>query len=128
MDNIKKLLDDEIKEEIESLSDLKDGSDEKSKAIDGVAKLYRLRIEENEAKAARKKEEEHRTDELIAKKEQRKDAFIDRCINAGLAILTTVGGWACYNHWYKRGLKFEETGTITSPQTRGLLSRLLPKK
>ena len=40
--NIKDLLNEEIATEIQNLSELKAGSDEKSSAIDDLAKLYKL--------------------------------------------------------------------------------------
>ena len=41
--NIKDLLNEEIAMEIQNLSEFKAGSDEKSSAIDDLAKLYKLR-------------------------------------------------------------------------------------
>ena len=46
MDEIRDLLGEEIKEEIQNLSTLEPGSKEKSTAIEDLATLYRLRIEE----------------------------------------------------------------------------------
>lgn len=45
-ENIKDLLNEEIAAEIQAISSLDSGSNEKSKAIEDLAKLYRLRIEE----------------------------------------------------------------------------------
>jgi hypothetical protein len=45
-DEIRELLNEEIKAGIQDLSNLQAGSEEKSKAIDGLATLYKLRIEE----------------------------------------------------------------------------------
>ena len=47
--SIKDLLNEEIATEIQNLSELEAGSDEKSSAIDDLAKLYKLRIEENKS-------------------------------------------------------------------------------
>ena len=46
-DNIRDLLSGEISREIQALSNLNAGSKEKSTAIDDLAKLYKLRIEES---------------------------------------------------------------------------------
>lgn len=142
MDDINKLLGEEIKSEIENLSNLEDGSEEKSKAIEDLAKLYRLRIEEIKAET----EHDRQRDEAMleqdkyelaletadAEKEeklaQRKAANLDRIINIGLQVGLAVGGWLVYDIWHRRGLKFEETGTITSPWTRNLVSKMTPKK
>ena len=42
-ENIKELLNEEIAAEIQAISSLNSGSEEKSKAIEDLAKLYRLR-------------------------------------------------------------------------------------
>ena len=117
MEDIKHLLDEEIEAEFENLSSMEPGSDERAKATEDLAKLYKLRIDEIKA-------ETERDD----KKAQRKEVILDRCLNIGLQVGLTVGGWLVYDIWHRRGLKFEETGTITSPMTRNLVSRMLPKK
>ena len=48
-ENIKELLNEEIAAEIQAISSLNSGSEEKSKAIEDLAKLYRLRIEETKS-------------------------------------------------------------------------------
>ena len=49
-ENIKELLNEEIAAEIQAISSLDSGSEKKSKAIEDLAKLYRLRIEERAVK------------------------------------------------------------------------------
>ena len=46
-ENIKELLNEEIAAEIQAISSLDSGSEKKSKAIEELAKLYRVRIEPN---------------------------------------------------------------------------------
>lgn len=117
MNEIKELLSEEIEESIKSLSGLEEGSDKRSKAIDEVTKLHNMRMEEIKANAEH--EENHK---------KRKDEKIDRFINVGLQVVTFVGGLVAYDIWHRRGLRFEEEGTITSPHTRNLISRMLPGK
>ena len=117
MDEIKVMLDEEIKAEIEKLNTLDAGSDEKSKAVEDLTKLYKLKIEEQ--KAAMEQAEQ------LAR---RKEVNADRIINIGLQVGLAVGGWIVYDVWHRRGLKFEEEGTITSPWTRNLMSKMFPKK
>lgn len=135
MDDVKTLLGTEIRKEILNLPNLEAGSDKKSKAIDDVAKLYRLRIEEIKAETECKEKQNQyalalrtRSEEMVYKEAQRKDQIVDRWINVALQGCLAIGGWLAYDIWHRRGLKFEETGTITSPLTRNLLSRMLPKK
>lgn len=142
MDKIQKALQEEINDEIQKLSSLEPGSSEHSKATDDVVKLYRLRIEEIRAEAEQKDkrdryklEKSQMEQDILAKSEEkadkealRKDQNLDRWIGLGVQVGLAVGGWLVYDIWNRRGLKFEETGTITSPWTRNLVSRMLPKK
>ena len=69
-----------------------------------------------------------REKELEIKETQTKEMALDRWVNLGLQVGLTLVGIFAYDRWYRRGLKFEETGTITSPMTRNLISRMLPNK
>lgn len=142
MDKIQKALQEEINDEIQKLSSLEPGSSEHAKATDDVVKLYRLRIEEVRAEAEQKDKRDRykleksqmeqdilaRSAEKADKEALRKDQNLDRWIGLGVQVGLAVGGWLVYDIWNRRGLKFEETGTITSPWTRNLVSRMLPKK
>lgn len=116
MDKNKQLLSEKIEEGFKKLSTLEDGSEAKQKATDDVAKLYSLKIEEDKLAVEREDKEA-----------QHKDVVRDRWINAGVQVGLAICGWLAYDIWHRRGLKFEETGTITSPQTRNLISKMLPK-
>lgn len=135
MDEIKDLLGDEIKKEINNLSSLDDATEKKSKAIDDIAKLYRLKLEETKIEAElednrnrHELEKMAKDDERTSREEQRKKINLDRVVDVGLQVLTVVGGWIAYDVWHRRGLKFEETGSVTSPFTRNLMTKMLPKK
>lgn len=134
MDEIRNLLDEQIKTEIQNLDYLEMGSKEKQNAIDGIAKLYELRLSENKAETAQienqarmeldtKKVENEIDDDKV----KRKGANLDRWISLGLQIAIPLGTFIAYDIWHRRGLKFEETGTITSPWTRNLMSKMTPK-
>ena len=97
---IKDLLGEEIKTEIQNLSTLEPGSKEKSTAIDDLAKLYRLRIED----------------------ESRKDRYFRLGVEAAGIILPLI----FYGIWLRKGFKFEETGTFTSTTFRNLFNRFRP--
>lgn len=116
-DKVQVLLNEEIAKDIQKLSDMDNGSDKKSKAVEELTQLYKLRIEE----AKIEKEQETRETTL-------KSQAFDRWISIGVQVGLAIGGWVAYDVWYRRGLRFEETGSITSPMTRNLLSRLIPKK
>lgn len=140
MDDIKQMLDEQIKTEIEGLASLQTGSEEKSKATHVVTELYKLRLDEMKIKAEREEhldrnelerdkhflESQSRDDERVLKEVQYKSQNLDRWINVGLItgqLLITI---IAYDIWNRRGLKFEEEGTIRSPHTRNLLSKMIP--
>lgn len=117
MDEIRKLACKELVSEIEDLANLKAGTDEKQKAVASVVELYKVVNEETEAE--REREE---------RRKQRKEQFINTIINVGVPAILTVGGWFAYDRWFAKGLKFEETGTITSPWLRNITSKMAPKR
>lgn len=135
MDEIRDLLGEEIKDEIQEISSLEAGSEAKSKAIEDVAKLYRLRIEEIKAETEKtdtqkrvELEEKKRNDALKSEELQCENQKIDRLVNVWLQTGLMIGGWIVYDIWQRRGLKFEENGVVTSPWTRNLISKMFPRK
>lgn len=140
MDEIRKLVDEKIKSEIEGLSSLEPGSDAKSKAVGDLSKLYQMRLEEIKTEAAKQDQKDRhelerdkhlleclvRDDERVLKEAQHKSQNLDRWLNIGVQIGLTVMSLVAYDIWSRRGFKFEETGTICSPQNKNLMSRMLP--
>lgn len=122
MDKIQVLLDERIEKDIQNL-DMLDGS-QKSDAIDDLTKLYKLRIEDTKINA----DQAVSAKELELKQKQANSQKVDRWINVGLQVGLSLASLIAYDVWFRRGLKFEETGSIGSPMTRNLLSRLIPKK
>lgn len=130
-EEIKNLLGEEIKKEIEDLSALEPGSKEKSAAIEDLSKLYRLKIEEgkNELTYMEKCDQVITTNrEYEDKKVQLVEEAKDRCFRLGIAAAEIILPLVFYAAWMKRGLKFEETGTYTSTTFRGLFNRFKPTK
>lgn len=152
-EQLKDLLSEEIKTQIQDLSKLNPGSAEKSKAVDDLATLYKLKIDEtkmeldfDEKQARRKIDKENRLkddaikeqqlkdensvrerDELI-RKEQLAEQVKDRYIRLGIAAAEIILPLIFYSKWMKKGFKFEETGTFTSTTFRGLFNRFKPTK
>ena len=152
-EQLKDLLSEEIKTQIQDLSKLNPGSAEKSKAVDDLATLYKLKIDEtkmeldfDEKQARRKMDKENRLkddaikeqqlkdensvrehDELI-RKEQLAEQVKDRYIRLGIATAEIILPLIFYSKWMKKGFKFEETGTFTSTTFRGLFNRFKPTK
>ena len=146
MADIQSLLDGVIETEIQNLESLSSGSDEKSKAIQNLATLHKLRIEEikagtdaDEKRERRKMDSEQRKAELDGKeadrdreetfqKRQTMDQMIDRCVRTGVAVGELVLPLVFYGIWMNRGFKFEETGSFTSTTFKNLLNRFRPTK
>lgn len=134
-DNIRDLLSGEISREIQALSSLNAGSKEKSTAIDDLAKLYKLRIEESkndweydEKYNRRVMEEEAGTRDEEMKRTQLSEQIKDRYFRLGIAAAELMIPLMFYGIWMKRGFKFEETGTYTSTTFRGLFNRFRPTR
>lgn len=142
MEKIEDLLGEEIKNQIESISSLNPGSVERSKAIDDLTKLYKLRIEEtknnselDEKRERRLMEKEQYDDGLLDreyeakfKREQLSEQVKDRYIRLGTAAAELILPLIFYAVWMRRGFKFEKDGTYTSTTFRGLFSRFKPTK
>ena len=145
-DKTKELLVKAIERGFEDLEQIEDESEEKSEAVENIVKLYKLKIEENRSEAQAKNDLEIRNKDLVLKENQMKNDLkvsrkelrikenqineqsMDRWVNFGIQVGLGLIGIFAYDRWYRRGLKFEETGTITAPMTRNLLSKMLPKK
>lgn len=153
MEEIKKLMDDEIISQIKGLSALQSGSQEQTAAVKNLTALYEARINEEkvqlDAEDKREKREmereQHRADEALKKSQAADDAAakerdiqlkeaqlddqkIDRLMRAGIALMELGLPLVCYGHWFRAGLKFEETGSITSSMMRNLINKFKTKK
>ena len=131
-DKIKEMLDERIQSQIEYIASLDDDDENKTKAIDDLVQLYKLRIEESKNDKELEEKKERRLMELEQEslkaendlKEQRKDRIIKIVLTAaevGLPLLF-------YGRWMKKGFKFEETGSFSSTTFRGLFSKFKPTR
>jgi hypothetical protein len=127
-EEIRKLLEEEIKTEIRDLSTLEPGSKEKSTAIEDLAKLYKLRIEETKNEWDFNEKYESRDSDIQFKKDQLEEQVKDRYFRFGVEAAGIILPLIFYAIWMKRGFKFEETGTYTSTTFRGLFNRFKPTK
>lgn len=170
-DKITNLLEGEIERELNSLSSLNPGSEEHSKAVENLVKIYKLKIEDDKNsidsydKNLRNSNEKAKFDREMKLKEQQnnKDVYLrekdvdlrerqlsndissreneeefkktqlkeqskDRYFRLGLEIGLTMAQLIFYACWMRRGFKFEETGTYTSPTFRSLTNNFKPKR
>jgi hypothetical protein len=127
-EEIRNLLEEEIKAEIRDLSTLEPGSKEKSTAIEDLAKLYRLRIEETRNEWDFGEKYDARESDKQLKKDQLEEQVKDRYFKLGVEAASIILPLIFYAAWMKRGFRFEETGTYTSTTFRGLFNRFKPTK
>ena len=127
-EEIRKLLEEEIKTEIRDLSTLEPGSKEKSTAIEDLAKLYKLRIEETKNEWDFSEKYDAREGDIQLKKDQLEEQVKDRYFRLGVEAASIILPLIFYAIWMKRGFKFEETGTYTSTTFRSLFNRFKPTK
>lgn len=132
MKELKEMLDKEIEEELNYISTLKPGSEEHSDAIDSVAKLYKLRYEQDcKEKELGEVEKHHRAqinNEFICNDKQLKEQKKDRYFKLGVEAAGIALPLMFYGAWINKGLKFEETGSFASTTFRGLLGKIKPTK
>lgn len=117
-------LDKELERRFEDLENLKTGSDEQGKATDNIVKLYKLRMDENEQENSKNADEDKAVLErhkLELEEQKVKDDKLIRILTTVTSVGVTIAGFAVGSHWYGKGFKFEETGTICSSTFKGLM-------
>lgn len=117
-----------IAEEISNLSTLERGSQEKSAAIDDLAALYKLKIEESKFKLDYIERQESAKRDEEFKNKQLEEQVKDRYFRLGIAAAELILPLMFYASWMKKGFKFEETGAYTSTTFRNLFNRFRPTK
>lgn len=107
----------EIGRELDAIKEMEVGSEKHSAGVDHVTKLYDRLIEAERLEG-----------EGYDKAEARKDEKVHRLIGYIIAGLG-IGVPAFVNIWaFRKSMKFEETGTITSQAGREMFKRLFSKK
>ncbi len=131
MEEISRQLDSEISREIDILSSMHPKNGEYSTTIEGIAKLYQLKLEERKLENNLKidsekiKSEYARFESDKEFKEQdfsnRQSEFKKRIIfDACAALIPLIFG----SLWMIKGFKFEETGVLTSQTFRNFISKM----
>ena len=128
MENIEKILSEEVEDELNDLGGLKLGSEEYKTSVDGIVKLTDRLIELKKIGVECKERVENMKNDRDSKElqlaEDRRDRLIKDCIAvAGIIIPTLVTIWGT-----NKSLKFEEEGTVTTIMGRGFINKLLPRK
>lgn len=141
-EEIKELLDEEIKSRIENLATVSPGTDEDNDVVSNLNTLYKLRLEEKKIDAdvddknarrvqenARRVQENEKNEREFDLKEQQADEEKKQTIvKLVFGTCEIVIPLIFSAHWLKRGFKFEEDGILTSTTMRGLFNGIFPKK
>lgn len=118
MDNeIKNLLNEEIKRQLADMDYIDTGDEKKASATQDVERLCKLVMESEKTEA-----------EIECNKKEASGAKKDRIIKIVIGSMEIVLPLAFYAVWMCVGLKFEETGCFTSTTFKGLLNRFRPTK
>lgn len=140
------MLDEQIKAELGGLSGLAVGSKEHTEAIEGLAKLYRLRIDDSKAAMEYNKEiddddfrkkqmeqeenfhnEQAERDEQ-SRKEQLAEQKKDRYIRIGIAAAELMVPLVFFAKIYQMGYDLEKDGTFTVQTLKNLVRFVKPTK
>lgn len=127
-ENIERLLNEEIAEEVKELNNLELGSDTYKVTVNGLAQLYDKSIELKKLEMEmQQKEKQMEIDAELKLKEmegEQKDRKTKNWITAiGIGAPLVVGSF-----WSYKSLKFEETGTMTSTVSRNMINGLTKLK
>lgn len=140
------MLDEQIKAELEDLSSLTVGSKEHTEAIESLAKLYRLRIDDSKAameynkeidddnfrreqmEQEQKQHQEQAEREEQSRKEQLAEQRKDRYIRIGIAAAELMVPLVFFAKIYQMGYDLEKDGTFTVQTLKNLIRFIKPTK
>lgn len=124
---IETLLNEEVQNQIEGLSNLPLGNDDYKNTVDGIAKLTDRMIEIEKLSLEREKQFDEKETELLKRTEETKD----RKWRNGIAIAGIVTSSILTVWGTRRTFEFEREGTITSMVGKGFVQKFtqfLPRK
>ena len=140
------MLDEQIKAELGGLSGLAVGSKEYTEAIEGLAKLYRLRIDDSKAameynkeiddddfrKKQMEQEEKFHNEQAERDEQSRKEQLAeqkkDRYIRIGIAAAELMVPLVFFAKIYQMGYDLEKDGTFTVQTLKNLVRFVKPTK
>lgn len=115
-EQVTNLLEQEMIRKIKEL-ELTTDHEKRKELIDEIAAMHDMCVKKASV-------EQEKSDEAFKQKLQ----FLGQAIGAGVQIALALLSTASYNKWFNRSLRFQETGTHYLPETKNLLSRMLPRK
>lgn len=120
---IKEKMEDIILTKLEELKDTED-PEKRKELIAEISKMCNMKNEEE--KIDLQWDNSYR--DSGTKVEELEDKKKDRFVKIGITLLEVVPPLIFYGRWMKKGFKFEETGTYSSPTFRGLIKFFKPTK
>ena len=121
-------LADELQTEFNALKGLKAGSEEYSRHVSNIEKLWKLGQAEVKNVQDQEEIEYRRNMDAIKADQDKKDKKLDRFIQIGIKLAEIGVPTAVYVILWKSGLQFEKTGIISSSMMRNLIQKLPWKK
>ena len=124
MSDLCKMLEEEIKNRLNVISLMEDGSEEKKRATDEVVELYKIYLEE------RKPEEERERTSREGKnaKSQVLVSILGTVLGVVAPLGSTLIGNIFVDKFLDKGLKYESTGVVTSKFVSTLINHIRPGK
>ena len=124
MSDLCKMLEEEIKNRLNVISLMEDGSEEKKRATDEVVELYKIYLEE------RKLEEERERTSREGKnaKSQVLVSILGTVLGVVAPLGSTLIGNIFVDKFLDKGLKYESTGVVTSKFVSTLINHIRPGK
>lgn len=130
-EEIMEALESEILDEFEKLKNLAPGSEEQKTVVENIVKLQKIASEEGklildheESRERLEMEKEQAEFDKNLKIEQEKSNKFFGWVKIGLEFVAITVPIAAYGYFQNKGLKFEETGTLTSGWNRKLVNML----
>lgn len=128
MENIEKLLDEEIAKEVKGLEDFELGSEKYNVAVSGLTKLYDKSLEFKKIEIEQRQKEDQRSLDAEIEFLKMEIENRDRRTRNWLTGISITAPLIVGSVWSWKSLKFEETGTVGSTVGRNMLNGLTKLK
>lgn len=127
MDETVELLEDNIRNNLESISTMELGTPSYTSTVKSTNELVDRLIEIKKQEADLEEKRLVRVDEQAKSKETDKRDFMLRCAGLGIPILIEIGSMVWREHMSNKLLKFEENGYVSSTPGKNLFSSIFRK-
>lgn len=123
--SFKRILDEEITNELNELKKISVGTEEHRVSVDALTKLMDRKIELEKLEVESKTQDLNRDIETNLRLQQMESEKRDRLIKNVLTGVSTVGGLLCAGLAFVASINFEKEGTLTTEGGRSALRQLL---